>query len=110
MNVFSSIGHFFKKVEVKVSSAFIYLFGKQAAENFATSAEALLKSAFGVIVADAVGLIEQSNPLAAPADKRQAAFAKITADVKTAGISVTSSIINLAIEIAVSALKGNFSA
>jgi hypothetical protein len=92
--------------EVEVSDAFVAVVGKQAAEQFAQGALALLKTAEGKIVADAVAAVQT---LATDgAGKRAAAFEKIGADFKTQGISVGGSLLNMLIEIAVQALEGGF--
>lgn len=105
MKFFSAIGHFFKHVAVFVSDMFISIFGGDIAHNFAVGAESVLKSALGQIVWTAV---RESQALATGAEKQAAAFAKITAEAKTAGIDATSSIINMLIEIAVQKIKGQF--
>lgn len=100
---------FLKSVKAKVSAAFIKVFGKDAAQQFGDASIALLKSAAGVIVVDAVKLIEASNPMATPADKRTAAFNQVVSDAKTAGISLSTSMINMLIELAVNSIvKQNF--
>lgn len=105
MKFFSAIGHFFKHVAVFVSDAFIKVFGPDIAHNLAVGAESALKSALGKIVWAAV---QEFQSLATGAEKQAAAFAKITAEAKTAGIDATSSIINMLIEIAVQKIKGQF--
>jgi hypothetical protein len=101
---------FLKKVKAKVSDVFIKIFGKDQAQQFADAALQLMKSAAGTLVLDVVKLVETSNPLLTPADKRQAAFDQIVSDAKSKGLDLTSSIINLLIELAVQTLKNNITA
>lgn len=109
MSVFTSIGNFFKGVAAKVSAAFVKVFGKDAAQKFADGAVSLLKTAAGVIALDAVQAVENSNPFATPADKRNEAFKKIASDAKIQALGVGSSTINLLIELAVQTiLKQSF--
>lgn len=107
MSFFGKIANFFKSAGVKVSAFFVAVFGSEQAQVIGDGIVALLKSALGVIVLDTVQLIELSNPMATPADKRQAAYDQIIADAKTAGLQFSTSIINLLIEAAVQRLKNN---
>jgi len=104
-SIWSSIGHFFKHIEVVVSDLFIKLFGPAQAHNFAVAAESLIKTDLGAIAMDAV---TEAKALAAGADKRSAAFSKIAAAAKGKGLDVKDSIINLLIEMCVQRLKGSF--
>lgn len=99
-----SILDFFRKAKAKVSAFFVKVFGQEASQKFADGAVALLKTAAGVIVVDVVKAIELANPMASPADKRNAAFQQIMADAKIQGLGLTSSVINLLIELAVQAI------
>jgi hypothetical protein len=105
MSLFSKIANFFHTAAVKVSDAFIAVFGKDAAEKFAQGALSLLKSAEGKIVLDAVEAVQTLSTDGA--GKRAAAFEKILADFKTQGISVGESVINMLIELAVQYLQGS---
>src|SRR2546421_503443 len=102
---YSTVFHFFKHVGVYVSDSFIALFGRDSAHTFAVGAESLLKSKLGVLAWEAVQEVEN---LASGAEKNAAAFAKIAAGAKAAGIEVKDSLIKLLIEVAVSKLKGMF--
>ena len=104
MSLFDKIKNFFHTAAVKVDAAFVKVFGKDAAEHFAQGALAVLKSAEGKIVLDAVQAVET---LAVDgASKRAAAFEQILADFKTQGYQVGESLINMLIELAVQYLKG----
>ena len=105
MTLFSKIAHFFHGAAVKVSAAFVAVFGKEAATQFAQGAFALLKTAEGKIALDAV---EAVQALATDgAGKRAAAFEKIAADFKVQGLTVGESMINMLIELAVQYLRGS---
>ena len=108
MSLWKKIENFVHGTAVKVSDAFIKIFGKDAAHQFTQGALSVLKSAEGKIALDAVEAVE-SLALDGTA-KRAAAFEKIATDFKTQGISAADSIINLLIETAVAYLKGNFGA
>ncbi|MBV8807967.1 MAG: hypothetical protein JO033_04780 [Acidobacteriaceae bacterium] len=108
MSLFSKIENFVHGAEVKVSADFEKLVGKERAQQFAQSALALLKTAEGKVVADAV---EAVSTLATDgAGKRVAAVQKIGTDLKAQGITVAESLLNLLVELAVQALKGYFAA
>jgi hypothetical protein len=102
---FAAIGHFFKHIAVIVSDAFVKLFGADIAHTFAVGAESLLHSELGKIAWTAV---QEAQALATGTEKNAAAFAKIVAAAKAAGIEATDSIVNMLIEIAVQKLKGAF--
>ncbi len=102
---YSSALHFFHHIGVYVSDAFVSLFGMDAAHTFAVGAESLLKSKLGVLAWEAVQEVEN---MASGAEKNVAAFAKIAAGAKAAGLEVKDSLIRLLIEVAVSRLKGLF--
>lgn len=105
MNLFSKIAHFFHGAAVKVSAAFVAVFGKQAATQFAQGALALLQTAEGKIALDAVEAVQS---LAVDgAAKRATAFAQILADTKAQGITVADSVVNMLIELSVAFLKGH---
>jgi hypothetical protein len=106
-SLFSKIAHFFHDAAVKVSDVFVKLFGKDVAHKFAQGALALLKTAEGKIVLDAVEAAETLLPSADGATKRAKAFEKIVADLKTQGLQVSTSIVGMLIEVAVQFLKGS---
>ena len=108
MSFFGAVGHFFKTIGKGVGKAFVAIFGSDAAHAFAQGAEALLKTALGQIALDAVDLVQNANPLSGDAEKRKAAFDKIKTDAVSKGLSISDSLINMLIELAVNALKGRF--
>lgn len=105
MSLFKKIENFIHTAAVKVSDAFVKVFGKDASEKFAQGALSLLKTAEGKIVLDAVEAVQTLSTDGA--GKRSAAFEKILADFKTQGISVGESVINMLIELAVQFLQGS---
>jgi hypothetical protein len=106
--LWSKISSFIHGAKVAVSAVFVKLFGQQAASDFAHASLALLKTAAGKIVLDAV---DAAQTLATDgAGKRAAAFTKIVSDFQSQGISVGNSELNLLIELAVGALKGTIAA
>ena len=104
MSLWSKISSFVHGAAVKVSGAFVKLFGQQAASDFAHASLALLKTASGKIVLDAVEAVQTLSTDGA--GKRAAAFSKILSDLSGQGLSIKDSEINLLIELAVGALKG----
>jgi len=104
---YSSLLHLLHHIGVQVSDGFIELFGKDSAHAFAIGAESILKSKLGVLAWEAVQEVEN---MASGAEKNIAAFAKIAAGAKAAGLEVKDSLIRLLIEVAVSRLKGAFGA
>jgi hypothetical protein len=104
MSFFGKVKNFFSSVSHKASDLFKKLFGEQAANDFANSAGALLKSAAGAIVLDVVQLIQVSNPLVSGDDKRKLALGKLTTDGRIQALGVGKDILNLLIEVAVQAI------
>lgn len=103
---FGKIGHFFASVGKGIAHGFEKLFGSKVAHDFAHAAAELLKSKLGTIVLDAVDAVESLSPTLGSEEKRKAAFSKILSDATAAGISTSTSIVNMLIEIAVNMLKG----
>lgn len=102
---YTSVVHFFKHIGISVSNTFVLLFGIDAAHTFAIGAESLLKSDLGKIAMTAV---QEASLMASGAEKKAAAFAKITAEAKTRGLDVENSLVNMLIELAVARFKGLF--
>lgn len=101
----SVVMHFFHHIEVFVSEAFIAIFGDGPAHAFAVGAESLLHSELGKLAMIAVQEVES---MASGAEKMAAAFEKVAAGAKAAGLTVKDSLIRLLIEVAVARLKGMF--
>lgn len=107
MSFFGKIKDFFVAVKVKVSSFFVKVFGQEAAQRFADGAVLLLKTAAGKLAVDAVMFV-QTLALDG-AGKRQAAFDKIVSDARAQGLEISSSLVNMLIELAVQHIaKQNF--
>lgn len=97
---------FFKRAAVYVGLALKRAFGSQPAQEFAKGALAILGTELGKVALLVVGDLSAST--LTNAEKRAAAFARIAAVAKLGGISVTDSIINLVIEVALTAIKNGF--
>jgi hypothetical protein len=97
-SVFESLGHI-------VSVSFQKIFGKTEATQFAYATLALLKTDVGKV---AMAAVQEVEKMAAGIDKRKVAFDKIVADLKTEGLTVKNSVINMLIELAVQAISGTF--
>jgi hypothetical protein len=108
MSLWKKISSFVHGAAVKVSDAFVKIFGKDAAHQFAQGTLALLKTAEGKIVLDAVEAV--STLSLDGAGKRAAAFEKIASDFTTQGYSVGENVINMLVELAVTYLKGTIAA
>jgi hypothetical protein len=102
---YSKIASWFKKAASKVSAFLIAVLGSEAAHQLGDAAIAALKTALGVIVQDAV--IAVSGLQIGSEAKRAEAFKKIVTDAKAAGLTISTSLINLLIELAVQRIKDN---
>ena len=102
---YSKIVDFFKTVKVKVSAVLVSVLGEDAAHKLGEAALEAFKSTLGVIVMDAVIAVEGLQ-IGSDA-KRAEAFKKILTDMAKLGISASTSLINLLIELAVQRMKGN---
>lgn len=108
-NPFGSVVNFVKHAAAFVSNAFIILFGHDKAAAFGHAAADVLETSAGKIVASAVAAVENASPALDGKTKFAQAFAAVESTFKTQGISATTSVINLLIELAVSGLNGYFS-
>jgi hypothetical protein len=88
----------------KVHDFVVKLFGQSAIDNVDAQLKAVLKEDVLVIFKDAVAYA-QTLPVGG-ADKRQAAFNQIVADLKSKGTELGTSTINLGIELVLGLLKG----
>jgi hypothetical protein len=109
INVLKSIGHGIKVAAIKVAHGFAAIFGHDAAVAFGHAALDLLKSALGKIVVEEVQALSTVDSLSG-VEKFAKAQAAILEKAKAAGISVSTSIVNLLIEVAVAFVKGNLEA
>ena len=103
---FLAIGHFFQNAQIWISKEFEAVFGSKAATAFALGAEALLKTAAGKIV---VGVVQAAATLeiSGPA-KAALALSQLPALIEGAGLTASTSMLNLLIETAVQKVKGAF--
>lgn len=106
---FKSIGSEIKHIAIHIKAGFLTLFGAEAAEKFGHASLDLLKSALGQIVVSEVQALAGVSTLDGAAKAAQAQGA-IIEKAKGLGISVSTSIINLLIELAVQFVKGNLEA
>jgi hypothetical protein len=100
-----SVGHIFKTAGIFVSSLFVKIFGDKAAHAFAVGAEAVLETALGQIAQTAVA---NADKLENSTQKFAAAGSEILAEAEKQGLSVTDSLKNMLIELAVQKLKASF--
>lgn len=100
----AKLGSFFKNATVDVAAWFEKEFGP-AAHTFAAGAEALLETQLGQIAQVAVA---QANGLETGTEKWTAAGEAILKAAEQAGLSVSTSLKNLLIELAVQKLNGTF--
>ena len=103
---FKTVGHDIKAVAIKAKNLFVSIFGSQAAQEFGSAALGLLKSALGQIVVAEVQTLAGDNTLTG-VDKAAQAQASILKQAETAGITVSKSIVNMLIELAVQFISGN---
>jgi hypothetical protein len=103
MNIFSWL----HRVITQASSVFISLFGAQAAHNFAAAALGILKTDLGKIVLQVVTELQHASNLTND-QKRAEAVARIIKAAAAAGIEASTHMVNLLIEVAVSAIKEHF--
>lgn len=108
MSFLTKIENFFRGAEVVVSKDFEALVGKDNAVQFGHEALAVLKTALGKIVAQAVQEVESIMSGAPGSDKHSAALQRVEAAAKAAGIVAGKSIVNMLIELAVAALQAKF--
>jgi hypothetical protein len=99
------VGEFFHEAGNLVSDAFIKLFGKQAATQFASASLGLLKTSVGEIALNAV---TEAAKAASGAEAQKIAFTNITGEIAKVGLSAKDSEINMLIELALQAVKGSF--
>jgi len=104
---FQKVESFFHTAAVDVSDVFVKIFGQAQAKAFVTGAEAVLKTDLGKI---AVVAVKDAEGLASGVEKQAAAFSQITTQAKASGIDASTSIVNMLIELAVQAVRGEFGA
>ena len=98
------------KVGHAIGGAFVAVFGSDLAREFAGVAEKMLATEAGTIVMTVVQEIQGSMPDATPAQKAEATLEKTGAALKTAGLELKDSMVNLLKELAVQRLRGTLDA
>lgn len=101
---FKAIGHGVKVVAVGIAHGFAALFGKETAQAFANEAANLLKSSLGQIVVAEVEALSEAE--ISGTEKQAEAQKAVLEKAKEAGLSVSGSLVNMLIELAVQFLKG----
>ena len=99
------VAGFFHAAGHLVSEAFIKLFGKDAATQFASASLALLKTTVGQI---AVTAVTEASKVASGVEAHKIAFSTVVSEIEKLGLTAKDSEINLLIELGVQALKGAF--
>jgi hypothetical protein len=94
-----------KKVYLAADQAFIKLVGQNQAITFKQEALGILKSDLGKIALSVVAGIKVVGSNLSDTEKRQEALTQILALAKVQGVTASESIVNLFIELAVTALK-----
>lgn len=107
-NFFTSVEDFFKQVEVTVSTVFIDLFGKTAAQQFGKATIALLNEGVGAIALQTVTALQTTMAGSSSSQKQAAAYEQILSVAKTQGLQVSNSLVNMLIELAVQKIQGTF--
>jgi hypothetical protein len=103
-----NVAGFFKSLDEKIVAALVKVFGQSALSNVESQIKTILSDDVRVIFIDAVQAAEtlEVGTGAASGDaKRAAAFAQISGDLKSKGITLGESVINLGIELVVGLLK-----
>ena len=96
---------FFKSLGEDVQSALVKIFGSPAIAALESQIKAIFSADLLVIFTDGVNFAETLGPGLSNEQKRAAAFGQITTDLKTKGISLAESTINLGIELVVGLVK-----
>jgi hypothetical protein len=103
--LFAKLVTFFKKEVAAVNTEFTTIVGPDAAAKFEAEVESILKTSIGKIAVSVVaGIKSVANDLT-DTQKRDQAVEQILALAKAQGLNVTTSVVHLFIELAVSYLK-----
>ena len=100
----ASLEGFFKHLSTDAQNFLTKVFGASAISAVEAELKTILEGDAKTIFADGVQFAETVT--GGSAAKQSAAFSKITADLKTAGISLGTSAVNLGIELFVGLLQG----
>jgi hypothetical protein len=102
-----------EKIEHDTESILVKVFGSSAASAFEADLRSIFETDTLAIFTDAIGAVESltiGDTPATGAQKRDAAFSKIASDLSAAGKSMSTSVINLGIEMVVGLLKSKSAA
>jgi len=100
----TSIKTFFQHLGSEIHSALVALFGQPALDAVEQKFKIILTDDVRAIFIDAINAADDLT-VGTGADKRAAAFTQIEADLKTKGVALGTSGINLGIELIVGLLK-----
>lgn len=103
-NIFSKVGNFFKTIGHAAYAVLVKVFGQTAVDQVEQDLEVILREDVITIFADAITAAEALQA-GTSADKKAAAFAQITKDLKAQGIDLLDRSINLGIELVVGLIK-----
>lgn len=104
MSEIQKIESFFGNLEHKVQADLVALFGKTAVDSTEAEVKTILSAAFLQIFNDGVSYAS-TLANASGADKKAAAFNKITTDLATQGKTLPDQLINFGIELVLSLFK-----
>ena len=107
-NPFGAIESFFKALGSKIHAGLVSLFGQSAIDAVEAQLKIIFQEDVQAIFLDAIQAAETlsiGGAAATGSQKRDAAFAQIVSDLKTKGISLATSAVNLGIELIVGLLK-----
>jgi len=103
-----SFTSFFKAVSTDVHNFLVKVFGQDAISKFESDLKSLLQEDIFVVFTDAVQAAQTltlGGSAADGASKRAAAFTQVVTDLKSKGITLGESVVNMGIELAVNLLK-----
>lgn len=95
----------FMHAEVIADQGLVDVFGQAGAKSIETALLGFVETGFGKIC---VAGVQAAQGMASGAESHGAAFAQITTAAKSAGMTVENSVVNLGIEMALQAIRGNF--
>ena len=108
MVLIDKIKGLFGKIKLKLAPVFVAVFGQDGAEQIGKAVLAGLNSALGQVVlkvVEAMMTLKIEGQDASGAQKREAAFKAIISEAKAQGLTFSTSIVNLLIELAVARLS-----
>lgn len=105
-NLVNKVAHFLHKSAVYASEGFVALFGAPQAQAFGHAAIGLLQTEAGKVALSVCSALESVSPALSGATKHGQAFENIKSQLGSSGKVVEAGIINLLIEVAVTAISG----